>query len=161
VRLLAAADVSCALLSERPQRPAHTRDAAASVLGEEVRAGRLAKDAVAALLAALDGTPAPVRRSWPCGLSEREVQVLRWVAVGKSNLEVGQLLGISAKTVKNHVAHVYARSVCTAEPAPLCSQRNTSSCIAKKQTGPVSSERDPFDTSQAPPRGSPRPCDDY
>jgi DNA-binding NarL/FixJ family response regulator len=40
-------------------------------------------------------------------LSEREVEVLRLVANGKTNKEIGFLLGISARTVQHHTAHVY------------------------------------------------------
>ena len=36
-------------------------------------------------------------------LSERELQVLEKMALGKSNKEIGQLLFISEYTVKNHV----------------------------------------------------------
>jgi DNA-binding NarL/FixJ family response regulator len=36
-------------------------------------------------------------------LSERELQVLRQMALGKSNKEIGQVLYISEHTVKNHV----------------------------------------------------------
>jgi HD-GYP domain-containing protein (c-di-GMP phosphodiesterase class II) len=108
-RVLGGADVLVALLAERPQRPAQSRDAAVATLRAEVGTGRLAREAVDALVAALDGSSAHVPVSWPCGLSDREVEVLRLVALGKSNAEAGQLLGISPKTVKNHVANLYAK----------------------------------------------------
>lgn len=108
-RLLAGADVLAALLSARPHRPALSRERACEVLRQEVRAGRLAHDAVDALVAAVDGPGEAAPAHWPKGLSDREVEVLRLVAIGKSNAEAGELLGISAKTVKNHVAHVYAK----------------------------------------------------
>jgi DNA-binding NarL/FixJ family response regulator len=78
-------------------------------LRAELGAGRLAREAVDALVAALDGSAAQVPVSWPRGLSDREVEVLRLVALGKSNAEAGQVLGISPKTVKNHVANLYAK----------------------------------------------------
>lgn len=37
------------------------------------------------------------------GLSDRERQVLDWVREGKTNHEIGQILGISPFTVKNHI----------------------------------------------------------
>jgi transcriptional regulator EpsA len=40
-------------------------------------------------------------------LSAREVEILRWLAEGKSNYEVGCILGISAATVKNHLQRIY------------------------------------------------------
>lgn len=40
-------------------------------------------------------------------LSAREAEILRWVREGKSNYEVGRILGISALTVKNHLQRIY------------------------------------------------------
>ena len=39
-------------------------------------------------------------------LTNREMQVLRHVAMGLSNREVGQSLGISVETVKEHVQNL-------------------------------------------------------
>lgn len=39
-------------------------------------------------------------------LSKREIQVLHWVKNGKTNHEIGQILGISAPTVKNHLQKI-------------------------------------------------------
>ena len=39
-------------------------------------------------------------------LSKREIQVLHWVKNGKTNHEIGQILGISLPTVKNHLQKV-------------------------------------------------------
>jgi len=74
----------------------------------EVAAGRLDRDAVAAVLDAA-GAPPPKLPRWPCDLTDREVDVLRLVARGHSNKQIGAALGISAKTVQHHVAHVYAK----------------------------------------------------
>ncbi|WP_436269848.1 LuxR C-terminal-related transcriptional regulator [Pseudoduganella sp. LjRoot289] len=41
----------------------------------------------------------------PC--SRREMEILHWVGEGKSNEEVGQILGISGLTVKNHLQRIY------------------------------------------------------
>lgn len=43
-------------------------------------------------------------------LSERERQVLLLVAQGKTNKEIGQHLGISAKTVQHHATRAYAKA---------------------------------------------------
>jgi transcriptional regulator EpsA len=42
-------------------------------------------------------------------LTLREQEVLRWVYLGKSNIEIGFILGISALTVKNHVQEILRR----------------------------------------------------
>jgi transcriptional regulator EpsA len=39
-------------------------------------------------------------------LSEREIQILRWVRDGKSNQEIGAILSISPLTVKNHMQRI-------------------------------------------------------
>ena len=41
------------------------------------------------------------------GLTPREAEVLLWVAQGKSNPEVGGILGMAEKTVKVHVGHIF------------------------------------------------------
>ena len=43
------------------------------------------------------------------GLSPREAEILLWVAQGKSNYEVGQILQISPTTVKKHLVHIYEK----------------------------------------------------
>ena len=40
-------------------------------------------------------------------LSERELEVSRLLARGKTNKEIGMLLGISPRTVQIHVAHIF------------------------------------------------------
>lgn len=40
-------------------------------------------------------------------VSRREMEILHWVREGKSNTEVGQILGISGLTVKNHLQRIY------------------------------------------------------
>jgi DNA-binding CsgD family transcriptional regulator len=39
-------------------------------------------------------------------LTTREIEVLSWIASGKSDWQVGRILGISAKTVNYHVENV-------------------------------------------------------
>ncbi len=39
-------------------------------------------------------------------LTGRQVEIMRWVHEGKSNIEIGLILGISALTVKNHVQKI-------------------------------------------------------
>ncbi len=42
-------------------------------------------------------------------LSERESEVLGWVARGKSNATIGEILGISSHTVNAHMRHIYLK----------------------------------------------------
>jgi DNA-binding CsgD family transcriptional regulator len=44
---------------------------------------------------------ASVRRRF--GLTPREDEILFWIARGKSNAEIGEILGISAATVGKHL----------------------------------------------------------
>jgi transcriptional regulator EpsA len=39
-------------------------------------------------------------------LTTREQEILRWIHLGKSNIEIGTILGISPLTVKNHVQKI-------------------------------------------------------
>lgn len=107
-RVLAAADVYVALREARPHRAAMSADAARDILLEEAREGSLDAAVVRALLDAETGE-APRRGAWPKGLSDREVEVLRLLARGRSNKEIASALGISPKTVQHHVAHVYEK----------------------------------------------------
>ena len=43
------------------------------------------------------------------GLSAREVEILDWVRVGKTNSEIASILGISIYTVKNHLRSVFKK----------------------------------------------------
>ncbi|PXX55727.1 Response regulator containing a CheY-like receiver domain and an HTH DNA-binding domain [Pseudomonas sp. LAMO17WK12:I10] len=42
-------------------------------------------------------------------LSSREAEISRWVARGKTNWEIGQILGISDKTVKTHLQNIFSK----------------------------------------------------
>jgi two-component system NarL family response regulator len=42
-------------------------------------------------------------------LSEREIEVLRWVAKGKSNKEIAALIGVGDGTVKTHLKHLMGK----------------------------------------------------
>jgi len=43
------------------------------------------------------------------GLTERESEVLLWVAQGKSNNDVGVILGMAEKTVKKHMGNIFEK----------------------------------------------------
>ena len=42
-------------------------------------------------------------------LTDREAEVLRWVAAGKSDAQIGAILRISARTVQKHLQNVYEK----------------------------------------------------
>jgi HD-GYP domain-containing protein (c-di-GMP phosphodiesterase class II) len=108
-RLLAAADVWVALGSARPHRPAIVDVAERrAVLLHEVEAGLLDRRCVLALTD--EAAPAPRALRWPDQLSDREVEVLVRVASGDTNKDIARRLGITAKTVAHHVAHVYVKT---------------------------------------------------
>ncbi len=48
--------------------------------------------------------------SYPAGLTEREVQVLRLVAHGLTNAEIAEALGLSKKTIAHHLTHIFNRT---------------------------------------------------
>jgi HD-GYP domain-containing protein (c-di-GMP phosphodiesterase class II) len=107
-RILAAADAFQAMTQPRPHRPARDPDAAAAVLVAEADAGRLDADAVAAVRAAA-GEPIRRRRAGPSGLTDRQIEVLRLLAAGLSNREIGRRLSVSPRTAEHHVQDIYAR----------------------------------------------------
>lgn len=42
-------------------------------------------------------------------LSARELEVMRWVGLGKTNSEIGSILSLSTFTVKNHMRRIYQK----------------------------------------------------
>jgi HD-GYP domain-containing protein (c-di-GMP phosphodiesterase class II) len=116
-RLLAAADAYHAMTEARAHRPAMTPDQAADQLRREAAAGRFDRAATAAVLAAAGHAAAPMRASHPAGLSDREVEVLRILARGRTNKEIASALGISVKTVGHHVQHIFEKTGVTTRAA--------------------------------------------
>jgi HD-GYP domain-containing protein (c-di-GMP phosphodiesterase class II)/DNA-binding CsgD family transcriptional regulator len=133
--LLAAADCYHAMGEPRPHRRALPAEAAASELSREADAGRLAADAVHAVLTAA-GQPQPRPATWtaaerpgyqpegrqpagrqptgrrprPAGLSERECEVLGLLARGLATKQVARRLGISPKTCDHHIQRLYGKA---------------------------------------------------
>ena len=91
----------------RPHRSALSREAAADVLTEEARAGRLDPEAVAAVLEGSGHRPPSV--PWPVGLTKREIQVVRLLARGLQTKQIARALEISPKTVDFHIQSAYRR----------------------------------------------------
>ena len=55
-------------------------------------------------------SPPHSARDYPCGLTQREVEVLRLLAAGKSNREIAEALFISINTVANHVRNILTKT---------------------------------------------------
>ena len=53
-------------------------------------------------------TPPPA--SWPAGLTDREVEVLRLAAKGLTRKQIGDALSISESTVRHHLEHIYGKT---------------------------------------------------
>jgi DNA-binding CsgD family transcriptional regulator len=43
------------------------------------------------------------------GLSERQAEVLHWIARGKTNAEIAAILGVRSRTIDKHVEHIFDR----------------------------------------------------
>jgi DNA-binding NarL/FixJ family response regulator len=43
------------------------------------------------------------------GLTTRESEVLSWLAAGKTNRDIGEILGMSPRTVNKHLEHIYVK----------------------------------------------------
>jgi HD-GYP domain-containing protein (c-di-GMP phosphodiesterase class II) len=109
VRILAAADAFQAMTQGRPHRARLPAEKAAEELRRQTRAGLFDGDCTAAVLE-VAGQARPRRHDLrPAGLSEREIEVLRLVAVGFSNPEIARQLVISRRTAEHHVQHIYAK----------------------------------------------------
>ena len=54
-----------------------------------------------------DAAPAAVLLPNP--LTQREMDVLQWVACGKTNRDVAEILGMSPRTVNKHLEHIYEK----------------------------------------------------
>jgi HD-GYP domain-containing protein (c-di-GMP phosphodiesterase class II) len=111
-RILAAADAFRAMTEPRSHRPALSVKQATAALRDDVRGGRLADDAVDAVLAAA-GAARPRKRTGLAGLTPREVEVLVLIARGASTRQVARRLGIAPKTAGTHVERIYVKTGAT------------------------------------------------
>lgn len=111
-------------LGDEARLPAHVvdwlqgrTDAAANeslrlvIDGNHLSLSRLAGDAQALtlLVRRLASVPEPTVLAQAFGLTTREAEVLHWVALGKTNRDVGDILGMSPRTVDKHLQHVFAK----------------------------------------------------
>jgi DNA-binding NarL/FixJ family response regulator len=110
---------------DRPHRHALSPEQAREELGVMVGAGTIEKRAADAVLEAAGSAPTETRQGYPAGLTEREIEVLRLLAQGKTNREIGEALVITEKTAGHHVEHIYAKAdVSTRVGAALFAMRH-------------------------------------
>jgi HD-GYP domain-containing protein (c-di-GMP phosphodiesterase class II) len=108
-RVLAAADAYHAMIQRRPHRAAMTEEDAARQLRTEAAQTRLDPAATDAVLEAAGHAVSRSRAGGPAGLTTRECEVLALLAQVLPNKGIAQRLGISAKTVGNHVERIYTK----------------------------------------------------
>ena len=71
--------------------------------------GRLGANEFLLRLAKDSGTETPVEFSSELGLTTREGEVLSWLAKGKTNRDIAQILGLSPRTVDKHLEQIYSK----------------------------------------------------
>jgi ATP/maltotriose-dependent transcriptional regulator MalT len=95
--------------------PTRTLATARARLGEAAferhwAAGRtLSRDQAIEEALAEDPHARPTPAGQPSGLTARELEVLRLVATGRSNQEIGNELVLSVRTVERHITNLYAK----------------------------------------------------
>jgi HD-GYP domain-containing protein (c-di-GMP phosphodiesterase class II)/DNA-binding CsgD family transcriptional regulator len=109
-RLLAVAEAYQNLVEDRPFRVTLTPAQAAARLREEVKRGTLDGEAVAAVLEAAGQGSRGKKIPFVAGLTAREIDVLRRVVRGGTTKEIAGDLGLSPKTVDNHIQSIYGKA---------------------------------------------------
>ncbi|MCQ6255370.1 response regulator [Pseudomonas sp. Q11] len=97
--------------SDYVTKPIQTDEVLARVAAH-LRTSRILLSARAAsqpAASSLDDEPAQRVLSARFQLTGREVEVLRWVACGKTNRDIGTILDLSPRTVNKHLEHVYVK----------------------------------------------------
>ena len=79
--------------------------------GRRLSLSRLAGDLSGTTLLVRKRTtaPEPTELAASFGLTHREAEVLYWVACGTINRDVGEILGMSPRTVDKHLQHVFGK----------------------------------------------------
>jgi len=80
-------------------------------------AGQLDASATNAVLTAVGERGPRIRRHWPAGLTDREVDVLRRIAVGGSIQQAATDLHLAPKTVDFHLQNIYSKLGITSRAA--------------------------------------------
>ena len=85
---------------------------ASSTGNEQLRlqyVGKLGPNELLLRLAKDTGTDSPAEFPRELGLTTRESEVLSWLAKGKTNRDIAQILGLSPRTVDKHLEQIYAK----------------------------------------------------
>src|SRR5207245_332925 len=85
------------------QAPAIVSSILAVAAGERVMASAVANR----VIDMLTGTSTP--KEFYDGLTAREVEILKLIAIGQANKQIARRLNISDKTVRNHVSNMYEK----------------------------------------------------
>jgi two-component system, NarL family, response regulator LiaR len=90
------------------------KDISPNNLVEAIRAAyrgevRLHQDITRKLMEQLSSSAFSTHSTQTDGLTERELEVIRQVAQGRSNIEIAQILVISEKTVKTHISNILSK----------------------------------------------------
>src|SRR6266545_4784121 len=109
-RVIAVADMFDELTHVTPDHEALEPELAMARLQDEAGRG-LWPEAVRALAQELGASPPAKKRSaaQPAGLTEREIEILRMLARGKSRRQIAQELVLSEHTVRHHLEHIYGK----------------------------------------------------
>ncbi len=107
-----------ALAAARPGAPAR-----AAPCGTELEAASIGEPGAFTVLSLRAVAPGAPARSGP-PLTAREAEVLTWVARGKTNRDIADILGMSPRTVNKHLEHVFEKlGVETRTAAAAAAQR--------------------------------------
>jgi DNA-binding CsgD family transcriptional regulator len=75
------------------------------------------------------------------GLSGREIEILHWVRMGKTNAEIASILGISIYTVKNHLRHIFKKLDVYNRTQAISKIRSTSTPVRARGAYPAPAGR--------------------
>lgn len=65
------------------------------------------ENSVCLLLEQCPGNPASDSRR--CALTERQTEVLAWVALGKTNAEIGKILSLKTRTIGKYLERIFPK----------------------------------------------------
>ena len=86
------------------------KDAADAILVQAIESARTGRTFVDPTVGARLAAEPPSRTEHPEGLTDREVDVLRLLALGHTNAEAAHELGISVRTVETHRGHIQEKT---------------------------------------------------